>query len=267
MTQKIRFPMAPINDVYVENGYQVQKNPLNPAESIVKFTDALGLAQAVRTAIIHKPGRLNCFEIAYLRKRMDLFQKELAELIGTSEQSFHLWESGKGRIPVTEDAALRTIFLEKERKQLSVNQRKLSFSKAVELAFPEDSQFEYLGKIEDGEWFIKLESKPVEYSVGDASHEGFVNIYPELIRHFGNESIDPVVVLELKLGDNAKVEAEYFSGESLYGGVYQAPGKIYHSLQNHKKEKFQKISLDWTDVLDGQQGIEKNVYKKAQSAH
>jgi len=96
-----------LQNVWLENGYNVRKTPYGKAVSI---DDADGLHKAIGRAVARK-SHLTGTEFRFLRKELDLSQHAVADLLGTSEQTVALWER-RGKIPKTADRMFRAIYLE-----------------------------------------------------------------------------------------------------------------------------------------------------------
>ena len=83
-----------LQKVWLENGYKLHKTPHGKGVSIL---DVAGLHHMIGRSIALRP-RLTGAELRFLRKELDLSQRNLATLLGVSEQIVSLWER-QGRIP------------------------------------------------------------------------------------------------------------------------------------------------------------------------
>jgi DNA-binding transcriptional regulator YiaG len=98
---------AGLQNVWLANGYHVRKTKYGEAVSV---EDAEGLHRAIGRRIAQKR-YLTGTEFRFLRKELDLSQRRVADLVGTSEQTVALWEK-RGKIPKTADRIFRAIYLE-----------------------------------------------------------------------------------------------------------------------------------------------------------
>ena len=121
----------PLGAVVLRNGYSIRNFQ---GDEVVHFEDVLGLSKAIRAAIIFKRGRLSADEVAYLRRKLDMSQVELARLLGVEAQTLSLWERASQNIPKAADCLLRLIFVELQAGQLPIGKRKLKPSDAAGLA-------------------------------------------------------------------------------------------------------------------------------------
>ena len=96
-----------LRNVWLENGVTQRKTAHGMATAI---QDVEGLHRAIGRALTQK-AHLTGAEFRFLRKELDLSQRRVADLIGSSEQTVALWER-HGKIPKTADRMLRAIYLE-----------------------------------------------------------------------------------------------------------------------------------------------------------
>jgi transcriptional regulator with XRE-family HTH domain len=63
--------------------------------------------------LVARPIPLNGAEVRFLRTEMELTQRDLAGIIGATEQTLRLWEKNRGKfIPGTADRLLRALYSE-----------------------------------------------------------------------------------------------------------------------------------------------------------
>lgn len=96
-----------LQNVWLENGYQVHKTPYGSGVSI---EDIDGLHRLIGRMIARRP-RLTGAELRFLRKELELSQRSLAELLGTSEQNVSLWER-HGHIPKWGARLVKLLYIE-----------------------------------------------------------------------------------------------------------------------------------------------------------
>jgi putative transcriptional regulator len=105
-----------LDNIFLENGYRVHKTPYGEGVSI---QDTAGLHKAIGRWLISLPKPLNGAELRFLRLEMEATQRDLAAVIGTSEQSLRLWEKHRKKalpntvgVPGSADRLLRAIYSE-----------------------------------------------------------------------------------------------------------------------------------------------------------
>jgi putative transcriptional regulator len=97
-------------DVYLENGYHIHKTAYGNGVSIERFE---ALHKAIGLWLTEQPHPLNGSELRFLRLEMDLTQRNLAGVLGATEQTLWLWEKGRGKaMPGPADRLLRALYLE-----------------------------------------------------------------------------------------------------------------------------------------------------------
>jgi DNA-binding transcriptional regulator YiaG len=97
-----------LDNVYLENGYRTHKTPYGAGVSIL---DTEGLHKVIGQGLISIQKPLNGAELRFLRLEMDATQKDLAAMLGTTEQSLRLWEKNRSKsLPGSADRLLRTLY-------------------------------------------------------------------------------------------------------------------------------------------------------------
>ncbi|MGJ4892595.1 helix-turn-helix domain-containing protein [Bradyrhizobium sp. HKCCYLRH3099] len=97
-----------LDNIYLENGYRIQKTPYGNGVSIV---DTEGLHRVIGQGLINVQKPLNGAELRFLRLEMDTTQKDLAAMLGTTEQSLRLWEKNRTKsLPGSSDRLLRALY-------------------------------------------------------------------------------------------------------------------------------------------------------------
>jgi putative transcriptional regulator len=109
-----------LNNIWLKNGYVVKNTPYGEAVSI---QDVEGLHKLIGTIIARRP-KLTGPELRFLRKEMEMSQKALASLVGTSEQNISLWER-RGRVPQAADRLIKLVYLEAISEKANVQIREL----------------------------------------------------------------------------------------------------------------------------------------------
>ena len=99
-----------LDSVYLENGYHEHATAYGAGISI---DDSEGLHKAIGRWLIERPVPLNGAELRFLRIEMEMTQRDLAGIIGGTEQTLRLWEKHKEKaIPGTPDRLVRALFSE-----------------------------------------------------------------------------------------------------------------------------------------------------------
>lgn len=99
-----------LDNVYLVNGYTVHETPYGDGVSI---QNTAGLHRALGQIIVNAPNELNGAELRFLRKEMELGQRDLAGLVGTTEQTLRLWEKHRNKaLPGPADRLLRALYVE-----------------------------------------------------------------------------------------------------------------------------------------------------------
>jgi len=95
--------------IYLQNGYTYHNTSYGTGTSI---HDVDGLHEAIGLLLANQKGQLSGKEIRFLRHELDLPQRTLAELLGTTEQTFARWEKEKTKINATAQALLTALYKE-----------------------------------------------------------------------------------------------------------------------------------------------------------
>jgi putative transcriptional regulator len=97
-----------LDEVRLANGYEIHETAYGEA---VAIDDVEGLHRAIARWLIRRPRVLSGAEFRYLRKELDLSQKELAARLGATEQQVFRWEKKRrAGVPGTADRLLRVLY-------------------------------------------------------------------------------------------------------------------------------------------------------------
>lgn len=97
-----------LDNIYLENGYRKHKTPYGEGVSIL---DTEGLHKAIGQGLVSAQRPLNGAELRFLRLEMKTTQKDLAGMLGTTEQTLRLWEKNRAKsLPGSSDRLLRTLY-------------------------------------------------------------------------------------------------------------------------------------------------------------
>jgi putative transcriptional regulator len=133
-----------LDNVYLENGYRLHRTPYGEGISI---QDTEGLNKAIGRWLVSLPRPMTGAELRFLRLEMEATQRDLAGILGTTEQTLRLWEKHRKKIvPGPADRLLRALYLEYAGKDESVRkmlERLAKFSKKerkIKVRFRETSR-------------------------------------------------------------------------------------------------------------------------------
>jgi len=99
-----------LDNVYLENGFTIHETKYGEGVSI---QDTAGLHRVIGLWLVELPKPLNGAELRFLRIEMDLSQKHLATIIGSTEQTVRRWEKARNRpIQGTADRMMRALYTE-----------------------------------------------------------------------------------------------------------------------------------------------------------
>jgi putative transcriptional regulator len=113
-----RYVESGLDNIYLENGYRTHRTPYGKGISI---QDTEGLNRAIGRWLVARPKPLTGAELRFLRLEMEATQKDLAGILGTTEQTLRLWEKHRKKsMPGPADRLLRALYLEYTGKDESV---------------------------------------------------------------------------------------------------------------------------------------------------
>lgn len=99
-----------LSNVYLVNGFIEEQTEYGPATAIMNLE---GLHNAIGKRIVMGTSRLLVGEeIRFLRKELNLSQKNLGTILGVTDQTIARWEKGDKRIQKSADMCLRGIYME-----------------------------------------------------------------------------------------------------------------------------------------------------------
>lgn len=96
-------------NVWLTNGYRTAQTPYGPATAV---EDVDGLHRTIALSLTEKKGQIDGQELRFLRLTLKLTQRQLAKLLGSTEQTVSLWERGQAIAP-TADMMVRLLVAEK----------------------------------------------------------------------------------------------------------------------------------------------------------
>jgi putative transcriptional regulator len=99
-----------LENIYLENGFTIHNTPYGKGVSI---EDTEGLHKAIGLWLISLPKPLNGAELRFVRLEMETTQRNLAGILGTTEQTLRLWEKQRRKaLPGPADRLLRALYSE-----------------------------------------------------------------------------------------------------------------------------------------------------------
>lgn len=124
-----RYSFGGLEGIYLADGFERVETGYGAG---VVFHDLDGLHEAIGEQIARaRPSGLSGAEIRFLRELMGCTQRELAGLLGTTEQTLARWETGKTAIPGSADLLLRALFLQHLGKPVDLRRLGLSVRPAA----------------------------------------------------------------------------------------------------------------------------------------
>lgn len=97
-----------LDNIYLLDGYKVHRTPYGEGISI---TNTEGLHKAIGRWLVSLPKSLNGAELRFLRLEMEATQRDLAAILGTTEQTLSLWERARTKpMPGSADRLLRALY-------------------------------------------------------------------------------------------------------------------------------------------------------------
>ena len=104
------YKQSGLDNVYLENGFRVHQTSYGEGVSI---QNTEGLHKAIGRWLVSLPKPLNGAELRFLRLEMDTTQRDLAGILGTTEQTLRLWEKHRKKaMSGPADRLLRTLYIE-----------------------------------------------------------------------------------------------------------------------------------------------------------
>ena len=97
-----------LDNVWLENGYQIHNTPYGEGVSI---NETQALHKAIGLWLIGAPKPLNGAELRFFRMEMEQTQRDLAAVLGATEQTLRLWEKNRNKaLPGPADRLLRALY-------------------------------------------------------------------------------------------------------------------------------------------------------------
>ncbi|PJK07969.1 transcriptional regulator [Lysobacteraceae bacterium NML95-0200] len=110
MKDALHFTECGLDNVYLMNGFRYGQT--SNGEEVLIIQDLPGLHAAIAMSVVDSPEPLNAKTFKYLRKQVDMAQRQLAGILGVEEGTVSLWERGKQPVPKSADIILRLMVRE-----------------------------------------------------------------------------------------------------------------------------------------------------------
>jgi putative transcriptional regulator len=95
--EAIRYQGCGLDNVYLVNGYKY--GSLTSGEEVLHIADIIGLHRVIAAHIMISAAELDAKTLKFLRKELDMSQREVAKILGVEEQTVASWESARTPIP------------------------------------------------------------------------------------------------------------------------------------------------------------------------
>lgn len=109
-TALFRYKGCGLDNVYLANGYRETVSAAG--EKGLFIEDLEGLHRAIASAVVDSSNPLDPQSFKFLRKELDMSQRQIASFFGVEEQTVSLWERARQPIPQSADIFLRTLVKE-----------------------------------------------------------------------------------------------------------------------------------------------------------
>jgi putative transcriptional regulator len=104
-TMPYQYKECGLDYIYLCNGFTRQKTA--DGDEVVVIGDVTGLHKAIRAGVVGLPRDLTAKEFRFLRKEIDVSQRQLASVVGVDEQTISMWERDKSPIQKSAELLLR----------------------------------------------------------------------------------------------------------------------------------------------------------------
>lgn len=148
--------------VWLLNGFVLT---VDGDRELVKYERLGGLIAALHACLLLKPALLSAPEITYLRRALDMSQADLAQVLGTTDQTLSLWERGSHPMARASDTLLRKLCIESKAfaaKMPALQTRVQPLSRLAQGV----GQFMYEGRLVADQW--SFEARPLHQATHSA---------------------------------------------------------------------------------------------------
>lgn len=102
---------AGLDNVRLRNGYRLERT--EAGTEVVRIDDVAGLHRALALWVCDLSRPITNKEFKFLRKELDMSQRQVAALVGVEEQTVSLWERGENAAQPAAERLLRALMKEK----------------------------------------------------------------------------------------------------------------------------------------------------------
>lgn len=110
-TNLYRYKGCGLDNIYLQNGYTVSK--LQSGDEVISIEDIEGLHCAIALVIADSAAALDAKTFKFLRKELDMSQRQVAQMLDVEEQTVSLWERARHPLPQHADLLIRALIKEK----------------------------------------------------------------------------------------------------------------------------------------------------------
>jgi len=103
----LHYTQCGLDNVFLRNGFAWTS--VQGGEEVLCVEDIEGLHSAIAQAIVESPEPLDAQTFKFLRKYLDMAQRQLAAMLELSEETVSAWERAKNPIPRSADLVLRAL--------------------------------------------------------------------------------------------------------------------------------------------------------------
>lgn len=99
-----------LDNVVLRNGFEIDQT--ESGAEVVRISNVEGLHHAIAKSLCELVRPLTASEFKFLRKELDMSQRQVAAMAGVTEQTVSLWERGNSEINDAAERLLRVIYME-----------------------------------------------------------------------------------------------------------------------------------------------------------
>lgn len=107
--QTYHYKACGLDNVYLMNGFYFEETEYG---IVTSFEDIEGLHAVIAHRLVNHDHELSGKEFRFLRKELELSQKEVARLLGCGEQQIGRWERGENTVAGAADRLVRVLYQE-----------------------------------------------------------------------------------------------------------------------------------------------------------
>jgi DNA-binding transcriptional regulator YiaG len=107
MNDLFRYQGCGLDNVFLRNGYRETVSAAGDKRIFIE--DIEGLHKAIAMFIVDDASPLDAKTFRFLRKELDMSQRQMGEVLGVSEQTVSLWERARQPIPQSADIFVRAL--------------------------------------------------------------------------------------------------------------------------------------------------------------